>query len=161
MPNSKTTLLFYNANEDIEYVCTANPGVQTNQPHWIIKKLLYDIGNKLTAVRFADGTASPTKIADNRELYQYTGLKQTVLIAIEDNAVFDIFDVTASGANYILSGDIGNLGVSKVVFNSAPHITVRREGSVLLKGLEVIWVSPTTFKINSPLLPGQSIIVNS
>lgn len=154
-------LLFYTTSECIEYICKATPGAQSYDPVWQIAKLSYDVNDNLTSLRYANGTANFSMVLDDRALYQYSGNLETVIVATENIAVFEVFDLTASGVKYTKQGDDGNLGSSEDVFKSSGNIKVIYDAEELNKEQEVFWLSQTTLKINKPLLENQSLIIHS
>lgn len=61
----------YDGGADPIYIGTAPPGTAVGEPGWQIKKLTYDAGTNVTAVKFADDTNDYMKIWNNRATYSY------------------------------------------------------------------------------------------
>lgn len=156
-----TFLLYYNVSDSLEYICKAKFGAQSYDPVWQISKLSYDVNDNLISVRYANNIANFDKVVDDRATYQYTGNLETTIIATSDNPVFQVFDLTSSGATYDKEGDDGDLGATESFFLSSDHISVRHGNDVLKKGTEVFWLSQTTLKVNLPLLEGLSLIIRT
>lgn len=161
MSAKDTILLFYNATGCIEYVCKALSGSQTYDPVWQIAKFFYDVDDNIIGLQYANGSSNFTMIADDRALYRYTGNLETVIVATENIAVFEVFDVTASGVKYTKQGDNGNLGSTADIFQNSSHIQVIYDAEELDKMGEVTWLSQTTLNIRHPLLKNESLIIHS
>ena len=151
--------IFYDSNDNIEYVCAASPGAQNDESVWRIFKLFYNSSNNITELKYAEGTESFNKIVDDREYYQYLGRTETVIIATENIAVFTTFDLTASGVDYVKSGEDGWLGYTEEIFKNSRHIKIIYKSEELSKENQAFWISSTTLQINQPLLKNQGLII--
>ena len=72
-----------------------------------------------------------------------------------------VFDVAASGSNYTMSGDIGDLGADVGYFNSMEMIQIYLNGTMQIKGLDVVWASATTFTLNQTIDDTDEILILS
>ena len=53
------------------YIGLANPGTDTDDPGWQIRKLTFDGGGNVTRIQYANGSASYSAIWDNRATITY------------------------------------------------------------------------------------------
>lgn len=53
------------------YIGTARPGTATSSDKWVIQKITYDGSNNVTQVDFANSSAEPQFIWDDRASYTY------------------------------------------------------------------------------------------
>lgn len=104
-----------------------------------------------------------TKINDNfTELYDTIGVTlQTFLTVSGSISAGTILNVLASGVNYVKSGDNGNLGSSSTIFQNDDRIQLYLNGVKVIKQINVIWDSSTTFHILIDLDSGDTITINS
>jgi len=70
------SLYFYVSSGDgqgqIEYICTAFPNQASSAEKWQIRKFTYDSSNRVSTIRWADGTSRFIKVCDDRATYDYT-----------------------------------------------------------------------------------------
>ena len=68
-------LFFYVAAGDgagaTEYICTAGANSLSSEAKWQIRKFSYDSSDRISSIRWADGTDNFTKICDDRASYDY------------------------------------------------------------------------------------------
>ena len=69
-----TSLYFYDANKNLEYIAEAPAGNLWNEALaiWRIKKLTYNVDNNVTAVLWADGNTKFDNICNNRGTIIYS-----------------------------------------------------------------------------------------
>jgi len=72
--------------------------------------------------------------------------KYQTIISLTATQTNGIYSISASGTGYVTSGDIGDLGVDATVFNTSVEKRVFLNGTLLLKGTDVIWQTATTFQ---------------
>jgi hypothetical protein len=71
------------------------------------------------------------------------------------------FSVTSSGLNYTKSGADGNLRASSALFNSTGNVSIYLNGVYQDKGVHAIWVSSTSFNLDTIVDNGDEIIILS
>lgn len=77
--------------------------------------------------------------------------KTTLLTLIAGVPANTLFSVIASSGYYTKTLDDGYLGEDQDAFIAEEHIQVYLNGLNLIKGSEVLWETPTSFKISSIL----------
>ena len=155
-------ILEYDSFNRLEYLKKAIPGTRPDATGWQIFKVIYD-GNTATVVRLAYANSSPLFdfIADNYLSYKYTPVYQTIIVPKIDLPAGTIFDFLVYSPYYVVDGDAGDLLVSEVLFNNASFITVKEGNSMYHKGIEAVWQSSTSFKINKNTEKNKSIVITS
>ena len=71
------------------------------------------------------------------------------------------FSVNSSGVNYTKSRDDGNLGVDAAEFLSDARIEILPNGLGTRKGVDVVWISVTSFQISKKFYNGDFITIKS
>jgi len=67
-----TKLTYDGTSERVQYVGTAYAGTATTAKAWMIKKLTYDVSNRLTDVQWANGDAAFNFVWDSKASYTYS-----------------------------------------------------------------------------------------
>jgi hypothetical protein len=89
-----------------------------------------------------------------------TAVKTTVLSVTGYINSSTTLSVVSSGANYTKSGDSGNLKTASEFLN-LEYIQVFLNGVALTKGVDVIWVSSTSFNLSTDIDVGDKILILS
>jgi len=84
----------------------------------------------------------------------------TLLSITGSNATGFVYDGTASGVNYTQSGKDANFLSTEAVFNAA-ETSIKLNGVDMVKGVDVVWASQTTFTLNYPVDSGDKILIIS
>ena len=67
--------ILYDVSNREEYICSSTGGITTSVSGWNIYKLGYDgISSRIIKKRYANGSDSFDKIADNYSTYNYTDI---------------------------------------------------------------------------------------
>jgi len=66
-----TTLIDYNANNDIEYIGTSSPSSSVNDSSWRIIKLTYNSNYDISSAKYAQGVSTFTNVWTTRSSYSY------------------------------------------------------------------------------------------
>ena len=88
----------------------------------------------------------------------------TTKISVTDTiATGATYDVTTGfvGVDYTTSGDTGDLDVDATAFNNAEKISIYLNGTYMVKGVDVVWDTATTFVLNHIADNTDEIIVIS
>ena len=71
------------------------------------------------------------------------------------------FSVTSNGISYTKSGDDGDLLISAALFEDAGLIVVFLNGVYMIKGVQAIWQTQTSFQLDVIVDNGDEIIILS
>jgi hypothetical protein len=102
-----------------------------------------------------DGTAwledTPAGVSNDVTLLTLTGSRTSG----------SVYSVAASGTNYTMSGDVGNLDLDATTFNEDASISIYLNGAYQHKGVDVVWASTVTFTLNQAVDSGDIITILS
>jgi len=86
--------------------------------------------------------------------------KTTLLSIIGAKVSGSTYSVAASGVNYTMSGDVGDLDTA-INFLAKPRIEIYLNGVLQRKGADVVWASSATFVLNRATDNGDELIIFS
>ena len=111
---------------------------------------------------FNNSPADKLTIEQVAELLAGTPATNTTKLSITASKITGLtYSVTSSGTDYTKSGDDGALLTSADLFNNSERVSIMLNGVRQNKGTHVIWVSSSSFTIDTPLDNKDEIIILS
>ena len=127
-------------------------------PYYLYKKLIEDPGVVKSVVAGENVAVDNT---DPRNPVVSVGIelhKKQTTIALTATQTNGIYSVAASGTGYVMSGDVGDLGVTAAYFNEWALKQITLQGVGQLKGTDVIWQTATTFQYIGTVYSGNFFV---